>query len=145
MDAGIPLVRTAPVGAMGRFLLHRDHKKMVIADDVAFVAQAVAIDMVDVPGVLPLRDLERRREAPAEPWAVLVAHDGIFRLALLTLLGLPYERFWSFPFNLCAITALALNQGVATLRAHNLSEHLAPLAAEERAAAEARGDRRGAL
>jgi broad specificity phosphatase PhoE len=82
---------------------------------------------------------------PAEPWAVVVAHDGIFRLALMALLQLPYERFWSFPFNLCAISVVTLNNGVATLRAHNLAEHLAPLAEEERAAAEARGDRRGAL
>jgi broad specificity phosphatase PhoE len=81
----------------------------------------------------------------AEPWAVLVAHDGIFRLALLALLGLPLDRFWSFPFNLCAITVVALHEGVPSLRAHNLSDHLAPLAIEERAAAEARGDRRGAL
>ena len=78
-------------------------------------------------------------------WAVLVAHDGIFRLCLLSLLGVPYERFWSFPFNLCGITVVALAQGVAALRAHNLSDHLAVLADEERAAAEARGDRRGAL
>lgn len=82
---------------------------------------------------------------PNEPWVVAVAHDGIFRLVLMTLLGLPYERFWSFPFNLCAISVIALHDGVAALRAHNLSEHLAPLAAEERAAEEARGDRRGAL
>lgn len=82
---------------------------------------------------------------PPEPWAVLVAHDGIFRLALMTLLDMPLERFWSFPFNLCAITVVALHHGVPALRAHNLSEHLAPLAAEARAAAEARGDRRGAL
>jgi probable phosphoglycerate mutase len=80
-----------------------------------------------------------------DPWAVLVAHDGVFRVLLLTLLDVPLERFWSFPFNLCAITVVALREGVATLRAHNLSEHLAPLAAEARAAAEARGDRRGAL
>ena len=82
---------------------------------------------------------------PLEPWAVLVAHDGIFRVLVLTLFGLPLERFWSFPFNLCAITVVALQDGVPVLRAHNLSEHLAPLAAEARAAAEARGDRRGAL
>jgi len=82
---------------------------------------------------------------PPDPWAVLVAHDGIFRLMLLALLGVPFERFWSFPFNLCGITVLALSNGVATLRAHNLAEHLSPLADEERAAAEARGDRRGAL
>lgn len=83
--------------------------------------------------------------APVEPWAVLVAHDGIFRLALLSLLGVPYERFWSFPFNLCAITVVALHEGVAALRAHNLSEHLAPLTGEAIAAEEARGERRGAL
>ena len=85
------------------------------------------------------------QDAPVEPWGVLVAHDGIFRLCLMTLLDVPYERFWSFPFNLCAITVVALNNGIATLRAHNLSEHLAPLTDEERAAEEARGDRRGAL
>jgi broad specificity phosphatase PhoE len=74
-----------------------------------------------------------------DPWAVLVAHDGVFRVLVLTLFGLPLERFWSFPFNLCAITVVALQDGVPVLRAHNLSEHLAPIAAE------ARGDRRGAL
>ena len=84
-------------------------------------------------------------DSPAEPWAVLVAHDGIFRLALMTLLDIPLERFWSFPFNLCAISVVSINDGVPVLRAHNLSEHLAPLAAGGRAAEEARGDRRGAL
>ena len=80
-----------------------------------------------------------------DPWAVLVAHDGIFRVVLMTILNVPIERFWSFPFNLCAITVVTLHDGAAALRAHNLSEHLAPIAAEARAAAEARGDRRGAL
>ena len=80
-----------------------------------------------------------------DPWAVLVAHDGIFRVVLMTLLDLPLDRFWSFPFNLCAITVVTLHDGVPALRAHNLSEHLAPIADEARAAAEARGDRRGAL
>jgi broad specificity phosphatase PhoE len=84
-------------------------------------------------------------DRPTEPWAVLVAHDGIFRLALMLLLDLPLERFWSFPFNLCAITVVALHEGLPALRAHNLSEHLTPIAIESRAAAEARGDRRGAL
>jgi len=87
----------------------------------------------------------RTADAPAEPWALVVAHDGIFRLCLINLLGLPLERFWSFPFNLAGITVVTLNSGFAVLRAHNLSEHLAPLAIEERAAQEARGDRRGAL
>ncbi len=82
---------------------------------------------------------------PAEPWAALVAHDGIFRLTLMTLLGVPLERFWSFPFNLCAITVVALSEGTATLRAHNLSEHLALLTPEARAAAGTHADRPGAL
>jgi probable phosphoglycerate mutase len=82
---------------------------------------------------------------PVEPWSIVVAHDGIFRVVLLTLLDLPLERFWSFPFNLCAISVVAIQNGVPVLRAHNLSELLAPIAAEARAAAEARGDRRGAL
>ncbi len=77
-------------------------------------------------------------------WRPLVAHDGIFRLALLQLLGVPLDRFWSFPFVLCGITILELRDGRATLIGHNLSEHLAPLAAEAVAQTEAR-DRAGAL
>ncbi len=84
-------------------------------------------------------------DIPPEPWALLVAHDGIFRLTLINLLGVALERFWSFPFNLAAISVVALHEGVATLRAHNLSDHLEPLATEERAAQESRGERRGAL
>ncbi len=80
-----------------------------------------------------------------EPWVLLVAHDGIFRLVLIALLDVPLERFWSFPFNLASITVVALHEGVAALRAHNLSDHLAPLALEDRAAKESRGERRGAL
>jgi phosphoserine phosphatase len=80
-----------------------------------------------------------------DPWAVLVAHDGIFKIVLLTLLDLPLERFWSFPSNLCAIGVVSVHNGIAAMRAHNLTDHLAPLAAELRAAAEVRGDRRGAL
>ncbi len=86
-----------------------------------------------------------RLDSSEEPWALLVAHDGIFRLALINLLGLPLERFWSFPFNLAAITVVTLHEGTASLRAHNLADHLTPLAEEERAAQEARGERRGAL
>ena len=34
---GVQLRRTAPVGRFGCYLLYRDHKKLVLADDVAFV------------------------------------------------------------------------------------------------------------
>jgi broad specificity phosphatase PhoE len=86
------------------------------------------------------------RSAAPPAWAVVVAHDGILRLALLSLLGIPLERFWTVPFVLCGITVLELRHGSATLRAHNLAEHLAPLAEQDAAAAaEAAGERRGAL
>jgi phosphoserine phosphatase len=92
-----------------------------------------------------LETLDAARNEPDEPWIAIVAHDGIFRLLVMTLVGLPYERFWSLPFNLCAISVITLRDQLAVLRAHNLADHLAPLADEERVAAEARGDRRGAL
>jgi broad specificity phosphatase PhoE len=98
-------------------------------------AEPAADDLSPVPGY----GTER-----TQPWGVLVAHDGIFRLALLSILGVPLERFWSFPFVLCGITVVELLGGRATLIAHNLAEHLAPLAAEAVAETEAR-DRAGAL
>lgn len=120
-------------------LVSADGSRLESGDRATALASTLHDPVPGYPSAMPNRSL------PAEPWAVLVAHDGIFRLALMSLLAVPYERFWSFPFNLCAITVVALNQGIATLRAHNLSDHLAPLAEAERAAAEARGDRRGAL
>lgn len=77
----------------------------------------------------------------AWPWAILVAHDGILRLALLHLLGIPLEAYWSFPFALCAVTIVELRDGRARLRAHNLAEHLVTLAKPALAAT----DRGGAL
>lgn len=110
-----------------------------VASDAAD-GQSLGYDPVPgYPAVVAQTDL------PPEPWALLVAHDGIFRLVLINLLGVPLERFWSFPFNLAAISVVALNEGVAALRAHNLSDHLAPLSVNERAAQESRGERRGAL
>jgi broad specificity phosphatase PhoE len=75
------------------------------------------------------------------PWAIVVAHDGILRLALLQLLGVPLEAYWSFPFALCAATIVELRDGRARLRAHNLAEHLESLAKPAIAAT----DRGGAL
>jgi broad specificity phosphatase PhoE len=87
------------------------------------------------PGVLALD----------RPWTLLVAHDGIFKIALLRLLGLPLEVFWAFPFALCGISIVELRNGRAILRAHNLTEHLAPLeaAAVVPAAATATSEERG--
>lgn len=61
----------------------------------------------------------------AEPWSLLVAHDGILRLCLLRLLDLPLAAYWAFPFGLCCVTVIELRAGRARLRAHNLDGHLA--------------------
>jgi probable phosphoglycerate mutase len=63
------------------------------------------------------------------PWSLLVGHDGIFKVALLTLLDLPLDRFWTFPWGLTGITVVEFVAGRAILRAHNLTDHLAPLQA----------------
>ena len=75
------------------------------------------------------------------PWAIVAAHDGILRLALLHLIGVPLELYWSFPFALCSVTVVEISGGRARLRAHNLAEHLAALAQPALAAT----DRGGAL
>jgi probable phosphoglycerate mutase len=76
--------------------------------------------------------------AADEPWALVIGHDGVFKVTLLALLDLPLARFWSFPFALCGITVVELRRGRARLRLHNAADHLAPLedeAAREREAA----------
>jgi hypothetical protein len=66
------------------------------------------------------------------PWTLLIGHDGIFKVVLLTLLGLPLERFWIFPWGLTGISVVELVDGRAVLRAHNLTEHLGSLEADGR-------------
>jgi broad specificity phosphatase PhoE len=80
---------------------------------------------------------------PGGPWSILVAHDGVFKVVLLTLFDLPLERFWMWSFDLCGLTIVEFRAGRAVLRAHNLTEHLAPrqdaAALAERRAREATG------
>lgn len=85
-------------------------------------------------------------ELPADdPWSVVVGHDGVFKVAILALLDLPLDRFWTFPFALCGISVVELRGGRPRLRLHNATDHLAPLETEDaRARDEARG-RTGAL
>jgi probable phosphoglycerate mutase len=84
-------------------------------------------------------------QASDQPWSVLVAHDGVFKVVMLTLLDLPLDRFWTFSWGLTGVTVLELRGGRPVLRAHNLTGHLAPIEDElARAAAEQRG-RSGAL
>ncbi len=82
---------------------------------------------------------------PGQPWSLLVGHDGVFKIVLLTLFGLPLERFWMFTFGLCGITVVELRAGRAVLQAHNLSEHLAPLRDEAAIEAAERRARSGAM
>jgi broad specificity phosphatase PhoE len=70
-----------------------------------------------------------------QPWSVIVGHDGMFKILLLTLFDVPLERFWSFPFAVAGITVVELRAGRPILRLHASTEHLAPLL-DERAQAE---------
>lgn len=84
-------------------------------------------------------------QPPTHPWSIVVGHDGVFKVALLTLFDLPLERFWMFTMALCGITVVELRAGRPVLRAHNLTEHLAPLL-DERAREQAeRRQESGAL
>lgn len=83
-------------------------------------------------------------DAHAGPWTILVGHDGAFKIALLALLGLPLDRFWTFTQATTGIAVLDIRNGRTILRAWNRTEHLASLEqeaaeatrAEEEAAAE---------
>lgn len=100
-----------------------------------------------------LRDAYTLRDGPGDqvlgygipsmtlPWAIVTAHDGILRLVLLDLLRVPLERYWGFPYALCAVTIVEISDGRARLRGHNLAEHLAALALPATVAT----DRGGAL
>jgi broad specificity phosphatase PhoE len=68
-------------------------------------------------------------EPSDQRWSVVVGHDGVFKVALLTLFDLPLERFWMWSMDLCAITVIEFRAGRPVLRAHDLTAHLAPLEA----------------
>ncbi|MEZ0240356.1 MAG: histidine phosphatase family protein [Chloroflexota bacterium] len=85
-------------------------------------------------------------EVPStEPWAILVGHDGSFKVTLLALLDVPLTRFWSFPFALCGLTVIELRGGRVRLRLHNATDHLAQLETERALATEAERSKSGAL
>ena len=74
-----------------------------------------------------------------------VAHDGVFKIALLTLFDLPLERFWMWTMDLAAITVVDFRAGRPALRAHNLTGHLAALLDEEDQERQEARSRSGAL
>ena len=80
-----------------------------------------------------------------QPWSVLVGHDGVFKVVMLTLFGLPLTQFWMFSLGLTGMSVVEFRGGRPVLRAHNLTAHLAPIEDEQaREAAEQRA-RSGAL
>jgi broad specificity phosphatase PhoE len=98
------------------------------------------------PGSLDRPQVAGYRTGPGDgPWSVVVGHDGIFKVLLLTLFDLPLERFWMWSFDLAGISVIEIRAGRPLVRAMNLVEHLAPgLAAESRAETDERR-RSGAL
>jgi broad specificity phosphatase PhoE len=74
-----------------------------------------------------------------------VGHDGIFKVLLLTLFGLPLEQFWMWSFDLCGISVVEFRAGRPVVRAINLTEHLAPLLDEAAQQATEERQRSGAL
>jgi broad specificity phosphatase PhoE len=108
-----------------------------IVDRLAAARPAAAVERSQVLGYA---------ERPSsEPWAILVGHDGSFKVALLALLDVPLTRFWSFPFALCGLTVVELRGGRVRLRLHNATDHLAPLETELARAKDAARSRSGAL
>ena len=98
------------------------------------------------PGTRDRDQVPGHDESPADhPWSILVAHDGVFKVTVLTLFDLPLDRFWMWMMDLCAISVIEFRGGQPVVRAHNLSDHLAPLLDEDALAAQEARSRSGAL
>ena len=109
----------------------------VLADLAAAGGPAGSLDRPQVAGY---------RTGPGDgPWSVIVGHDGVFKVLLLTLFDLPLDRFWMWSFDLAGVSVIEIRGGRPLVRAMNLVEHLAPVLDEEaRAETDARR-RAGAL
>ncbi len=109
-----------------------------LLEPLAFGREPGSVDRPQVAGYADVAP-------PDHPWSIVVGHDGVFKVLLLTLFDLPLERFWMFTTALCGISVIELRGGRPVLTLHNSTEHLAPLLDEGAAAvAEARA-RSGAL
>ena len=86
-----------------------------------------------------------REPALPHPWSVVVGHDGLFKVLLLTLFDLPLDRFWMWSFELCGIGVIEFRAGRPVVRAMNLTGHLAPLLDEAAQEAGEGRERSGAL
>lgn len=91
---------------------------------------SVAVPQAGAPGAAAGPTAASFYDPHAGPWIVLVGHDGAFKVALLALLGLPLDRFWTFTQTTTGIAVLDIRNGRTVLRAWNRTEHLAPLELE---------------
>ena len=98
------------------------------------------------PGSLDQDQVAGYGTAPtSHPWSIVVGHDGVFKIALLTLFDLPLERFWMWSMDLGAISVVEFRGGRAVLRAHNLTGHLSALLDETAVEVQEQRSRSGAL
>ena len=72
-----------------------------------------------------------------QPWSILVGHDGVFKVVMLTLFDLPLTHFWMFTMALTGITVVEFRGGRPV--APGREPHGAPGAAPRRARAGAGG------
>jgi probable phosphoglycerate mutase len=86
-----------------------------------------------------------RTDPPDQPWTVLVGHDGVFKVVLLTLFDLPLERFWMWSSELCGISVIEFRAGRPVVRAMNQTEHHATLVNDDALAETEERARIGAL
>ena len=107
---------------------------------LADLAAAGRPGSIHAPQVAGYRD-----GAPDHPWTILVGHDGVFKVVLLTLFGLPLERFWMWSSELCGISIVEYRAGRPLIRAMNLTEHLAGLLDQDAQAETEARSRSGAL
>lgn len=133
-----PVVNWAPGGESIRDVDRRVRPALAtLLDHLAEGRAPGTLDRSQVLGYLAAR--------PDQGWSLIVAHDGVFKIALLALLDLPIERFWTFPFALCGITIVEIGGGRARLLAHNLTDHLAELDSQNARATAAERRASGAL
>lgn len=112
----------------------------------ALAAMLARLGEGGVPGSLDRSQVAGYEDGPAtHPWSIAVGHDGVFKVALLTVFDLPLERFWMWAMDLGAITVVEFRAGRPVLRAHNLTSHLATLLDEVAQEEQERRSRSGAL
>jgi probable phosphoglycerate mutase len=120
------------------------HDRVVggLARILADLAAAGRPGSIHAPQVAGYRDDGASKD---QPWTILVGHDGVFKVTLLALFGLPLERFWMWSSELCGISVVEVRAGRPVVRAMNLTEHLAALHDEDAVEESEARSRSGAL